>query len=158
MKRHLALSMLLLPMAILTLGCEKTPADEMRETLFEMAEVQEDGFNELLDIVVDCDDACALAVRKGRAVVEQTNSKTKALYDKYRNQVRKLETKERVAIFDAAKKRFGEAVENMRKRVTEDKEELSEFGKACLGSPLDKIGSMMGAMQSSLTQRMYTEW
>ena len=158
-----ALSKLLLPMAILTLAsltvaCEKTPADELKETLFQMAEAQEDGFDELLDIVVDHEDACTLAVRKGRELIKQTNNKTTALFHKYRNQVRKLDSKTRVAVFDQAKKRFGEALQHMQKRVSEDKEELSEFGKACLGRPLADIGAMMGEMQSALAQRMYTEW
>ena len=158
MKCRYALSMLLMPMAILTMACEKTPADELRETLFQMAEIQEDGFDELLDIVVDHEDACTLAVRKGREVVKQTNSKTTALFHKYRNQVRKLDSKTRVAVFDQAKKRFGEALQHMQRRVSEDDEELSEFGKACLGQPLANIGALMGEMQYALAKRMYTEW
>jgi len=158
LKCHYALSMLLMPMVILTMACEKTPADELKETLFQMAEIQEDAFDELLDIVVDHEDACTLAVRKGRELLKQTNIKTKALYDKYRNQVRKLDSKTRVAVFDQTKKRFGEALQHMQKRVSEDKDELSEFGKACLGRPLADIGAMMGEMQSALAKRMYTEW
>ncbi len=163
MKCQYVLSKLLLPMAILTLAsltvaCEKTPAEELKETLFQMAEIQEDGFDELLDIVVDHEDACKLAVRKGREVIKQTNNKTTALFHQYRNQIRKLDSKTRVAVFDQAKKRFGEAVNHMRQRVFDDKDELSEFGKACLGQPLASIGAMMGEMQAALAQRMYTEW
>ncbi len=163
MKCQFVLSKLLLPMAILTLAsltvaCEKTPADELKETLFQMAEAQEDGFDELLDIVVDHEDACTLAVTKGRKVVKQTNNKTSALFHQYRNQVRKLDTKTRVAVFDQAKKRFGEALEHMRRRVTEDQEELVEYGKACLGQPLTDIGQLMSEMQTALANRMYTEW
>ena len=158
MKGHHVLSVLLLPMAILALGCEKTPAEEMQATLFEMAEAQEDGFSQLMDVVEEYDDACSLAVTKGREILTHTNNTTKALFDTYRMQVRKLDTKTRVEAFAAVQKRFREAVGNMQQDVSGRGEELKEFMKACPGGVVRQIGGMMAEMQGALEQRMFNEW
>ncbi|MBN2493369.1 MAG: hypothetical protein JXR96_02160 [Deltaproteobacteria bacterium] len=145
-------------LAALAAGCEKTIVEQMVDVFEQMGETQAQGFEDMVDIVAEFPDACALAVRKSQEVQKATNSQVDALFRKYLELKRQMDQKQLNQAQDEGKRAFREAVGEMQATVSSNSQDLDMFMKSCPDEQVMTIGEMMAWFQGSLEERFFNEW